>query len=664
MSASSDDVFTGSDGVSDFLAADGGNDTLYGKGYSDRLIGGVGNDRLYGGADFDYLYGGGGNDYLYADNSVISGYVHGFKPGGHTLSDFEIPDSYSSSQPIKPYQYITTGDVLDGGAGNDYLYVTHGNNTLLGGGEQNYTSAPFLNDYDYIADDADTYEINYDLSNQNVPIDYVTTIIDGDDFFETDTIRMTMWNRDKVQFTRKGYDLVINGFYLGTSGNQYAGGEVVVHRYFDTNALAFRRTFIFESGVELNLAYMQSGLMRFKGVGSYLADHIIGTAANETLYGIDGNDLIEGGAGDDRLNGGLGIDILYGGVGNDILDGREGNDGLNGNAGNDVLYGGEGNDNLFGGAGSDSDSYMFLSNVAELGQDVVTDIDDATAVDTLQFDSISTNAVFSRLGNDLVITGYGNVNNKVTVKQFYDVSTYANHKLFKFYDKTIKLQTENFVFRDTAASNSVYGTNYNDDIWGMAGNDTLYGYNGNDTLLGGDGADVLQGGVGNDLLYGGNGNDGLNGNAGNDTLFGQAGNDNLYGGAGSDSDTYVFYKGYGQDTVIDTDDHPDYAKDTLKFVDINSSAAKFSKVGNDLHISGYGAVGDKVIVKQFYDPSVMAGSKQFQFKDKTLSATQAKSLVQQASNMTVAMSSLSSGNAVALVSSLINTNGILLGASA
>ena len=46
----------------------------------------------------------------------------------------------------------------------------------------------------------------------------------------------------------------------------------------------------------------------------------------------------------------------------------------------------------------------------------------------------------------------------------------------------------------------------------------------------------------------------LYGNAGNDTLDGGAGNDLLNGGAGND--TYIFDRGYGQDTVYDNDSTP------------------------------------------------------------------------------------------------------------
>jgi VCBS repeat-containing protein len=69
---------------------------------------------------------------------------------------------------------------------------------------------------------------------------------------------------------------------------------------------------------------------------------------------------------------------------------------------------------------------------------------------------------------------------------------------------------------------------------------TVYGGNGADTIFGGDGADVLHGENGIDILNGGNGID---------LLFGGQDNDRLTGGAGSD--TFVFQKSGGDDTITD-----------------------------------------------------------------------------------------------------------------
>lgn len=77
----------------------------------------------------------------------------------------------------------------------------------------------------------------------------------------------------------------------------------------------------------------------------------------------------------------------------------------------------------------------------------------------------------------------------------------------------------------------------------------LFGDVNGNTINGGNGNDVINGWTGNDRLNGRGGNDILHGGADNDTLDGGSGNDQLYGGAGND--TYLFGRGYGQDTVSD-----------------------------------------------------------------------------------------------------------------
>lgn len=94
-------------------------------------------------------------------------------------------------------------------------------------------------------------------------------------------------------------------------------------------------------------------------------------------------------------------------------------------------------------------------------------------------------------------------------------------------------------------------------INGTNGNDTLDGSAGNDSISGKKGDDWLDGANGNDSLYGNEGKDTLYGGDGNDLLDGGASNDELWGGDGSD--TYVFNRGGGVDSVDHDED------DTLLF---------------------------------------------------------------------------------------------------
>lgn len=79
--------------------------------------------------------------------------------------------------------------------------------------------------------------------------------------------------------------------------------------------------------------------------------------------------------------------------------------------------------------------------------------------------------------------------------------------------------------------NPVNGTNKSDNLTGTDSNDYLDG---------GNGKDIITGNGGDDLLVGGNAKDVIDGGIGSDELWGDLGND-----------TFIFKKGYGNDTIYD-----------------------------------------------------------------------------------------------------------------
>jgi Ca2+-binding RTX toxin-like protein len=205
--------------------------------------------------------------------------------------------------------------------------------------------------------------------------------------------------------------------------------------------------------------------------------------------------------------GATGADALYGTSGNDVLAGFAGDDSLAGDAGNDTLDGGTGNDALDGGAGNDS--FIFATGY---GQDTISDMS-GTDVITMGSGLTTTDVKIWRDTSNLYV-GITGTSDVLTVQGWYDLTTNRVESI-KFADGTIWNTT-------TLAAAPFFGTA---------------------------GADSLAGTIGNDMLSGFSGNDALNGDAGNDTLDGGTGIDYLDGGAGND--TYVFARGYGQDTVTD-----------------------------------------------------------------------------------------------------------------
>jgi Ca2+-binding RTX toxin-like protein len=83
-------------------------------------------------------------------------------------------------------------------------------------------------------------------------------------------------------------------------------------------------------------------------------DMIAGNADNDVINGGSGNDTISGDGGADNASGGTGNDLISGGANDDTLNGNEGSDTINGNGGADVINGGDQNDVLFGDDGADN----------------------------------------------------------------------------------------------------------------------------------------------------------------------------------------------------------------------------------------------------------------------------------------------------------------------
>jgi len=112
--------------------------------------------------------------------------------------------------------------------------------------------------------------------------------------------------------------------------------------------------------------------------------------------------------------------------------------------------------------------------------------------------------------------------------------------------ETIEGTNGNDELKGTRANELILGLGGNDKIDGKGGDDCIVGAEGNDKLDGGTGRDIIVGGIGNDKLEGGTNNDKLYGGPGNDELFGDTGDDFLDGGEDRD----YLKGGTGEDTCI------------------------------------------------------------------------------------------------------------------
>jgi len=244
---------------------------------------------------------------------------------------------------------------------------------------------------------------------------------------------------------------------------------------------------------------------------AYKVEQVVFTDAPATIWNVatlntlanpptENADYLTGTAGDDTIYGLGGNDTLVGGAGNDTLDGGAGSDSLQGSTGNDTYVFGRGS-----------------------GQDVIADYDTTAG----NFDKVQ------------VVAGILPADVKVT-RDWYHLYFSINN----LDGTTDKLTLQNWFSGDAYKVEQVVFADDPTTVWDVATLNTL-------ANVPTENADYLSGLSGNDVINGLGGNDTLLGDAGNDTLDGGMGNDSLQGGIGND--TYVFGRGFGQDTVYDYD---------------------------------------------------------------------------------------------------------------
>ncbi|CAE6830517.1 Bifunctional hemolysin/adenylate cyclase [Xanthomonas arboricola pv. corylina] len=331
---------------------------------------------------------------------------------------------------------------------------------------------------------------------------------------------------------------------------------------------------------------------------------MLGTDGADTIGGWNGNDVLLGGAGNDTLSGGTGTDRLEGGAGDDVLS-------VNSQARDSVFIGGTGNDTLNG--SWYSDTYLF--NKGDGHDTVVETSSYSGAVDRVVFgEGIAASDVrVLRQGADVVLD-LGNGTDSVRLKDWLSGG-----------NENDASSIEQFVFADgtiwTPATLRAMGLT----TLGTDAADTLTGWNGNDLLLGGDGNDTLSGGTGTDRLEGGAGDDVLSVNSqSRDSVFiGGTGNDTLNGSWYSD--TYLFNKGDGHDTVVETSSYSG-AVDRVSFGSgTNLDDTVFTRSGNDLLVTLKGSQDQLSVASWFASDASQV--EYLDFNDRSVAASEVSSLI-------------------------------------
>ena len=299
-----------------------------------------------------------------------------------------------------------------------------------------------------------------------------------------------------------------------------------------------------------------------------------GNGYNE-MYGQEGDDYIYGGNDNDYIDGGVGNDQLYGGNGNNEIYGREGNDIIFDGDDASHIYGGEGDDTIRAGGGNDyidpgtgndyiQDDHGDDTIVFKAGYGVDT-ISDASGYNTIELSGLDiSSAQFSRSGNDLTISFGGDA---IVLTQYYDFYNFNINgtDVSELINSLHGSDNDDWMNVSNANGDSLYGEGGNDNLTGNSGNDSLYGGSGNDYLYGNDGDDILDGGTGDDYLCGGNGND-----------------------------TYIFGKGYGNDTIEDWG-----GSSTVVFKDVNSDDVTVSNLWDSTLEMTVNSTGDKLSINGY-----------------------------------------------------------------
>lgn len=634
-----------------------GNDTIYGFSIEDILDGGAGNDYLSGGNENDtYIFGlGYGNDII-EDNfeDVLSGQVDqvvfnadvlpadvtfdrignsddliiilpdsstltikdqfelfvftmAFAPSRIENFVFQDPEEtvwdYNDVMDMVLDQKSTSGndtiygyrreDVLDGGAGDDYLqgngegdtYIFdrgYGHDTIYDGNMEGLDIGANI-DRLVFGSGILTSDIKIekgagkdDIRLRIIDTDETVTIIDqtqryvlGPNFDgEIEEIVFadnTVWNNSYLRSAylasagTSGNDTIVafsyNDTIEGGAGNDRlegrggsdtyifapGHGQDTIYDYIEVVTWSDSDTIEFQGGiVQADVNFAKSGqnlvITYTSGTDSITIEKFFSSLSYyriETFRFSDNSTL----SAEDVMTLAYGTAPITGTNGAETLTGNAGHNTIYGLGGNDTLKGLDGDDILDGGDGNDrleggsGDDVYVASN----GNDV---IDDSSGNDTIQFGvgitagdlTISRTYTHSVLQDLLITWGAGN---SILVDNHYGNVSSPIVETIRFADDTtldLKLVPA-----------TTFGTSGNDNFWEEDSSyitskvDIMYGYDGDDTLRGGAGDDQLYGGNGNDTLTGGNDNDALYGEDGNDSLSGGSGIDLLYGGNGDDT---------------------------------------------------------------------------------------------------------------------------------
>jgi len=572
-------------GDEDIITQDGFENIL-GSGFGDTLLGSVGNNVIDGGDGNDVISGGdanegeAGSDILHGgDGTDTISFAYSFGQIGFDLSEHD-------AQEVNEMEDTVTQDGFEniiGGAYNDTLYGSLGDNLIMGGDSGDSIEGRGGND---TLDGGDGNDfLSGGLGNDSILGGNGNDTINGKGGCDTLDGGANTASGDTLSFVQAG---------LGVSLDLADQSEQTINANSDT---------ITQSGFE-------------HLIGSRYNDLLYGTTDANLISGGEGNDFISGMGGNDTLSGywgtdtvsymdaavGVSVDLSVTGVQTiaagwqNTLDGFENiigsadDDILTGNSDDNVMDGKTGTDELHGGGGTDTLTFRHLGSdvsfdLAVLTQQMVTEDEDMVTQDGFEniigsdhndelYGDAEDNVIQGMAGNDTLYGGHSADDHG----GYGDTVSYANTMLGVVVD----------LGNDIAA------------VDGNGGTDTLYFFQ---NVLGSDY---------NDMLYGDDGDNVITGGTGDDLINGKGGIDALHGGDGTDT---LSFAGYGAGVTVDLSDSGiqviNALEDTVTqdgFEIIQGSAHADSLTGdagdNILYGNGgqdslFGAAGDDMFMAEF-----------------------------------------------------------------
>jgi Ca2+-binding RTX toxin-like protein len=466
---------------------------------------------------------------------------------------------------------------MDGGAGDDVINGSRGNDTLLGGEGDDFIDGEQGDDIAFMGDGLDIFKwdpgdgsdvvegqagrdvLLFNGSGANENFDVSANGARARFFRDVGNITMDIDDVEKI-------DLFMQGGADNLVINDLTGTDVTKVDVNMGAVLGSPQTDGQPDTVTIN-ATQGNDVFAVRGVAGSATVETFGLAANATLTrvesaldrltlnGLGGDDTIDATALDAgiinlTMNGGLGADRFLGSAGNDFINGGDGDDVALMGAGNDtfVWNPGDDDDTLEGQAGFDTMLFnganvaenidistnggraIFFRNVANVTMDL-NDVEkitfnalggpdnivvnDLSGTDVTQIDLALAAAGGGGDGQPDTVTAIGTDGDDV-VQAFGDAAGVSVVGLAARIDIRGAEAAD-----DRLAVNLLAG----DDLFdgsGLAANSiqlTVDGGDGDDVLIGGAGSDTLLGGAGDDVLIGGGGLDVLDGGTGDNVVI-------------------------------------------------------------------------------------------------------------------------------------------------